>query len=225
MSDVLPPGQFLLDEFPRFGLGKFARRFPTNPDQLAVRIGGDVERPLSIGQAQLAGLERVEIQADFHCVTCWSVRNQRWSGYRFADFYAAIVRGQAGPEADANLVVLRAADGYASSLPLEDLLAGEVLLADRLDGEPLGIKHGAPLRLVAPTHYGYKNVKHLTAIEFWRDARNYRFPRPYPKLMDHPRARVALEERTRWLPAWLIRPLYRRLIRSTIRNFRKALGG
>jgi DMSO/TMAO reductase YedYZ molybdopterin-dependent catalytic subunit len=84
-----------------------------------------------------------------------------------------------------------------------------VLLADTLGGEPLNVAHGAPLRLVAPAHYGYKNLKHLAAIEYWTDRRHYRFPWPYPNLMDHPRARVALEERARFLPAWLLRPFYR----------------
>jgi DMSO/TMAO reductase YedYZ molybdopterin-dependent catalytic subunit len=50
-------------------------------------------------------------------------------------------------------------------LLLSDLLAAEVLLADILDGLPLSMEHGAPLRLVAPAHYGYKSVKHLSGIE------------------------------------------------------------
>ena len=48
---------------------------------------------------------------------------------------------------------------------LEDALADDVLLADRLDGVPLDAKHGAPVRLVAPAHYGFVNVKHLCRIE------------------------------------------------------------
>ena len=48
---------------------------------------------------------------------------------------------------------------------LEDALADDVLLADRLDGAPLDAKHGAPVRLVAPAHYGFINVKHLCRIE------------------------------------------------------------
>jgi DMSO/TMAO reductase YedYZ molybdopterin-dependent catalytic subunit len=106
---------------------------------------------------------------------------------------------------------------------LEDLLAPGVLLADTLDGEKLGLEHGAPLRLVAPAHYGYKNVKHIGAIEFWHDRKHYRFPYPYPDFMDHPRGRVALEERARWFPAWLLRPFYRVLIPLARRKSRKAL--
>ena len=56
-------------------------------------------------------------------------------------------------------------DGHWSVMLLEDALADDVLLADHLDGAPLDAKHGAPVRLVAPAHYGFVNVKHLCRIE------------------------------------------------------------
>jgi hypothetical protein len=62
------------------------------------------------------------------------------------------------PEPGARLVVFRRLDGSRGSLPLEDLLAADVLLADAFDGPPLGVAHSAPVRLVAPGHYGYKNI-------------------------------------------------------------------
>jgi DMSO/TMAO reductase YedYZ molybdopterin-dependent catalytic subunit len=218
----LPPGQFLLRRMPRFGLGKFARRFPADPSRIDLQIAGDVETVMQVGADALGSLPRVERDADFHCVTTWSVQGVRWTGVRFADFYERIVRPRTRPAADVRLVVFHGEDGYRSSLPLEDLLADDVLLADGLDGEPLGVEHGAPLRLVAPAHYGYKNVKHLRAIEFWRDARHYRFPFPYPAFMDHPRARVAFEERGRVVPGWLLR-VYRLIVPLTILNFRLAM--
>jgi DMSO/TMAO reductase YedYZ molybdopterin-dependent catalytic subunit len=216
----LPPGQFELGEFPRFGLGRFAVMTPSRARTPAFDVRGDVASPLRVDD-QLKTLLRVEQRSDFHCVTTWSVRNVIWSGWRFGDFYRKIVRPRAQPAADALVVVLRGEDGYANSLQLADLLSPDVLLADRIDGRDLGQDHGAPLRLVAPAHYGYKNVKHIAAIEFWRDRRAYRFPRPYPSLMDHPRARVAFEERGVGVPAWLLRLLYRPLVRPTIRMFSK----
>lgn len=207
---------------PRFGLGRFARRFPADPSRLQLEIGGDVEAVVRVDAQMLASLDRIEQRADFHCVTTWSVQGVRWSGVRFADFHAQVVQARARPAADARLVVFHGEDGYRSSLPLDDLLAPDVMLADGLDGESLGVAHGAPLRLVAPAHYGYKNVKHLRRIEFWRDARHYRFPFPYPAFMDHPRARVAFEERGRGIPGWVLR-LYRLIIPLTILNFRAAL--
>lgn len=48
----------------------------------------------------------------------------------------------------------RPGDPPSISLPIADLLVPAVLLADRLGGEPLSFARGAPLRLVAPAHYG-----------------------------------------------------------------------
>jgi DMSO/TMAO reductase YedYZ molybdopterin-dependent catalytic subunit len=103
---------------------------------------------------------------------------------------------------------------------LEDLLAQDVLLADRLNGEPIPVDHGAPLRLIAPAHYGYKSIKHLARIEFRRPDEGYRVSGF--RFMDHPRARVALEERGRLVPGWLLRHLYRPLIPGTVSRFANA---
>lgn len=218
----LPPGQFERPRLERFGLGWFANRFPTETTTVRLRIGGDVAAPRVLVD-ELRELPRVTQRSDFHCVTSWSVRDLEWQGFRFADFYSRVVAPFAQPRAGADFVVLKGQDGYRSCMYLLDLLRDDVLLADTLNGAPLGIAHGAPLRLVAPAHYGYKNVKHLDAIEFWTDRRHYRFPFPYPGLMDHPRARVALEERVRYLPSTWVRTLYRLLIPRALAKSRRAL--
>ena len=216
----LPPGQREIESFPRFGLIPFAVRFPKVTGKVEIQISGDVETPMTAG-AELERLPRVEQCSDFHCVTTWTRRALRWSGFRFADFYHQIAVPLAGAPADAAFVVLRGQDGARTSLPLEDLLAPDVLLADGLDGEPLSIAHGAPIRLVAPGHYGYKSVKHVHRIDFWRSGARYR-PVGF-RFMEHPRARVVQEERGRWVPGWLLRYLYRPLIRPTASRFEKAL--
>jgi DMSO/TMAO reductase YedYZ molybdopterin-dependent catalytic subunit len=218
----LPPGQVLHGSFERFGLGLFANRFPDEVDVARIAVGGDVEVELLVAQ-QLEGLPRIEQVADFHCVTTWSVTDLKWSGYRFADFYAELVRPLARPVAGAEFVVLTGQDGYRTCMQLEDLLRSDVLLADRLNDAPLGVAHGAPLRIVAPAHYGYKNVKHLCAVDFWTDRRHYRFPFPYPAFMDHPRARVALEERGTVFPQAWLRFVYRAVVPWVRAKSRRAL--
>lgn len=213
----LPPGQFAAHAFVRFGLGRFRNKaLPADPAS-SLRVGGDVARPMSV-MDQFPALPRHSQVSDFHCVTTWSLGGLAWSGVRFVDFYRELVVAQAQPVPGAELVVFRGRDGYCSALPLADLLADDVLLADRLDDAPLGVAHGAPLRLIAPAHYGYKNVKYLNAIEFWTNRRAYRFPWPYPQFMDHHRARVAFEERASAVPNWVLRWVYRLFIPKEVRG-------
>jgi DMSO/TMAO reductase YedYZ molybdopterin-dependent catalytic subunit len=95
------------------------------------------------------------------------------------------------------------------------------MLADSLDGQPLTIEHGAPLRLVAPAHYGYKNLKHLKRVEFYSTMPKIK--RGISAFLDHPRARVLKEERGRWGPGWILRYVYRPLISRAVKDFRKAM--
>lgn len=216
----LPPGQRAIAAFPRFGLRPFATRFPNTADGASIDIGGDVATPIAV-TTEIADLLRVEQTSDFHCVTTWTSVGLRWGGYRFADFYHQIVVPLAGPLPGAAFVVLRGRDGARTTLPLEDLLQQEVVLADHLNGVPLTMEHGGPLRIVAPSRYGYKSVKFISRIEFWRSAEHYR---TYGlRFMVHPRGRVALEERGQWVPGWLLRYLYRPLIGPTITYFQRTL--
>lgn len=219
MSSPLPPGQRETADFPRFGLAQFAGRFPSQTTRPTLQVIGLVDSELSLDDP-LQQLPRIEQTSDFHCVTTWSRRSLRWSGVRFADFFERVVRPQARPNAAATLVALRGQDGARTAMQLEDLLSSDVLLADTLDGAPLSVDHGAPLRLIAPQHYGYKSIKHLSRIEFRLPSSGYRVSAL--TFMDHPRARVADEERGRYFPGWLLRYAYRPLVRGTIALFQTA---
>ncbi len=81
------------------------------------------------------------------------------------------------------------------------------------------LDHGAPLRLVVPQLYGYKNVKHVCALALREDFRAGLAER---QTRAHPRGRVALEERGRGLPGWVYRFLYRALFRPTLWAYRRA---
>jgi DMSO/TMAO reductase YedYZ molybdopterin-dependent catalytic subunit len=59
---------------------------------------------------------------------------------------------------------------YVDYLTLEQARLHDVLLAYEMDGKPLSRAHGAPLRLVIPEMYGYKNVKWLERIDLVPEA-------------------------------------------------------
>ena len=57
-SSPLPAGQFELDEFPRFGLGKFAKTLSSEELRLELTIGGDVATPFAVTRQALNALPR-----------------------------------------------------------------------------------------------------------------------------------------------------------------------
>lgn len=108
-------------------------------------------------------------------------------------------------------------DRFRSVLTIQDALADDVLVADRLDGRPLDSDHGAPARLVSPQQYGYLNTKHLSRIDVRACAPQDRRASPivHPLLFltrRHPRGRVWQEERHPDLPTSWVRPVNRLLI-------------
>jgi DMSO/TMAO reductase YedYZ molybdopterin-dependent catalytic subunit len=155
MDDRLPPGQRALGRFPRFGTNQGPP--PALPDAPVIAITGAVESPATIAAGDLASLPRRTLLADFHCVAGWSAQGLTWEGVPLSQ----VLR----PSPAATHARFVGLDGHWAVMLLEDALADGVLLADRLDGAALDAKHGAPVRLVAPAHYGFVNVKHLCRIE------------------------------------------------------------
>jgi DMSO/TMAO reductase YedYZ molybdopterin-dependent catalytic subunit len=125
-----------------------------------LRVGGHVQKPVSLSYRELLALPKAEQISTFHCVTGWSVKNVRWGGVRLRDALA-----QASPLPSAHALEFVSAERpYVDSLTLEQSSLQDVMLAYEMDGRPLSRAHGAPLRLVIPEMYGYKNVKWLAAI-------------------------------------------------------------
>lgn len=222
MSDKRQPphGQRYITHFERFGLPTFAFYKPDESKPWQLTVKGTTAPNLDI-KPQLAALPRQHQTADFHCVTSWSYADVSWGGVAFADVYNQLIKPHLPEGNRPNIVVFRGDDSYVTSLPLEDALAGGVMIADEMNGEPIHFDHGAPLRLVAPKHYGYKNVKHLRTIELADSDGAYTFPKPWPRLMEHPRGRVEYQERGRHLPPWLFRWLYLPIVWPTRLLFRQ----
>lgn len=220
MDNKLPPGQQERDTFPRFGLSQYANRFPENIDAIKVSISGDGLKQIDISAA-INEMKKSKQTSDFHCVTTWTKSGLNWEGIKFSDFYKEIILPKVEDGIKHKFVIFKAQDGYKTGLLLEDLIQEDVMLADGLNGDPLNIEHGAPIRLVTPKHYGYKNLKHLYKMEFYSEKKKVK--QGFLSFMDHPRARVAQEERAVGGPGWFFRYLYRPLINGTVREFDKAM--
>ncbi|MEJ7832516.1 MAG: molybdopterin-dependent oxidoreductase [Nocardioides sp.] len=210
---TLPPGQRAVEGFPRFGT-HLSQPAPAVPPNHVIRIGGVVSEPFDLPIATLATLPRRELAADFHCVAGWSATGLRWEGVAFEEVYRTLIEPTLPAATAITHVVFGGLDRFRSVVMIEDALADDVLIADRLDGAPLGSDHGAPVRLVSPKQYGYINTKHLCRIDVRTSApKGSRGRNPlHFWIRRHPRARVWQEERHPELPTWSVRPVNRLLI-------------
>jgi DMSO/TMAO reductase YedYZ molybdopterin-dependent catalytic subunit len=198
----------------RFGLPWFAGVRPELPERPVVWVSGIVRHPAQLDLDELLGLPgRRDLDADLHCVTTWSATGLRWSGVPFRAVHE-LLRARVRPHPDCRWVLFTGLDGYRSCLPLADALAEDVLLADTVDGATLTVDNGAPARLIAPAHYGYKGVRHVCAIEY-----RLRYDSGSAGPLAHRRGRVAHEERSRILPGRIWRPVWRALLPRVRRRY------
>ena len=146
-----------------------------------LRIHGMVEREVEISFAELLALPLVDRMVTLSCVSNEVggdlVGNQVWRGHPLRDLLAT-----ARPAADADMVLSTSADGWTAGTPLDALTdpRRDALLAVGMDGQPLPLEHGFPVRMVVPGLYGYvsatKWVVDLEVTRFDR-AEGYWTPR------------------------------------------------
>lgn len=149
-----------------------------------LEIDGLVERPLSLSLDEIRARPAVEIAVTMECAgngrvhiephvvsQPWlleAVGTARWRGTSVAGLLE-----EAGVQGGAVEIVFtgldRGVEGgeeqvYARSLPLDEVLGGDAILAYEVNGVPLPPQHGFPLRLLVPGWYGMTSVKWLARI-------------------------------------------------------------
>lgn len=141
--------------------------------EYALEVGGLVERPLRLTLDALRALPRQEQITKHICIQGWSGVAE-WAGLPFRDLIRLC-----RPLPEARYAVLwaydeksrsepraKAAGRYYGTLPLAMAMQPQTLLAYDLNGGPLPLEHGAPLRLRLENQYGFTMVKYIRAIEF-----------------------------------------------------------
>ena len=153
-----------------------------------LEVGGLVERPLSFALDEIRRLPQRTQITRHDCVEGWSAIGQ-WTGPQLSVLLEA-----AGLKDEARFIVFRCADNlngqdYYESVGLDDAFHPQTIVAHALNGEPLPIKNGAPLRMRIERQLGYKHAKYLTGIEavasldnigegkggYWEDRSDYQW--------------------------------------------------
>ncbi|HEU5303733.1 MAG TPA: sulfite oxidase-like oxidoreductase [Gemmatimonadales bacterium] len=154
----LPRGQVLTAKWPVLTYGATPE---VDLEAWTFRCFGLVEEPASWSWPEFLALPRAEVTSDVHCVTRWSRFDNRWEGVLVSEI---LRRVRIRPEATA--VMVHAEPDYTTNLLLEDLRAGDALLAIKHDGRDLPAEHGGPCRLVVPRLYFWKSAKWVRGFEF-----------------------------------------------------------
>ncbi|MGZ8602199.1 MAG: molybdopterin-dependent oxidoreductase [Actinomycetota bacterium] len=124
-------------------------------EEWRVRVHGMVERELTLGFEQLTARPLIERDITLACVSNEVggpyIGNARWIGAPLADLL-----GEAGVDPAATQLVATSDDGFTAGTPVAAITDGrDAMLAVTMNGEPLPIEHGFPVRMVVPGLYGY----------------------------------------------------------------------
>lgn len=131
-----------------------------------LEVGGLVRKPVSLRLEDLHALRRVRQITRHDCIQGWSAVAE-WTGLPLSELLALCE-----PLPEARFIVFHAYAQdehpvpYYGSLSLEQARNPQTILAYEMNGQPLPVEHGAPLRLRVENQLGFKMVKYLRAIEF-----------------------------------------------------------
>ncbi len=116
--------------------------------------------------ADLLKLPKHELVTEFKCVEGWSQIAQ-WGGVRMADFLEAYPPQRKPDGSLPRYVYMETPSGdYYVGYDMAVCRHPQTLLVTEMAGKPLTQLHGAPLRLHAPTKYGYKQIKRIGLIAY-----------------------------------------------------------
>lgn len=148
----------------------YARHAGTGFRDWRIAVGGLVENPITLSLADLRALPARTQITRHDCVEGWSCIGQ-WTGAPLR-----LVLAAARPKPEARYVMFYCADPmgggqagdvpfYYESLDLLEATHPQTLLAYDLNGKPLPVENGAPVRLRAERQLGYKMAKYIERIE------------------------------------------------------------
>ena len=136
-----------------------------NPTTYQLTIDGMVDHPMTLSFDDLLAMPLVERDITMTCVSNEVggryVGNARWLGVHVKDLLA-----KAGVKPGADQILTTAVDGFTISTPLSAVTDGrDAMLAVGMNGQPLPLEHGFPVRMIVPGLYGYvSGTKWLTGM-------------------------------------------------------------
>jgi DMSO/TMAO reductase YedYZ molybdopterin-dependent catalytic subunit len=177
-AGLLPPGQYLVDDFPVLTAGP-TPSVPLDEWDFTITDGGG--EPIARWTwDELQALPAQDITVDIHCVTKWSKLGTHWTGVSVGVLLERV-------ETVADYVVAFCDGGYTTNMPLADVIDGQAWVAYAFDGDELAPEHGGPARLVVPHLYFWKSAKWVRGLRlldedepgFWESVGYHNYGDPW----------------------------------------------
>ena len=139
---------------------KYQRQLKDGFKDWRLEVGGLVAKELSISLDELKQMpSRTQITSQ-SCEKGWTAIAQ-WTGVPLSH----ILELAGGARPSGRYIEFRTVDGWQSSIDMNDALHAQTILAYGMNGKPLPIQHGAPVRVRVERQMGYKSLKYLTKID------------------------------------------------------------
>ena len=151
----LPPGQYLVEDFPVLSAGPTPR---IDPQEWAFTITNERGQERRWDWSAFRALPSESVTVDLHCVTKWSKLATTWEGVSLDTLLGEVQTG-------ASFALVASYGGYTTNLPLADLRGGKAWIAFGHGGAALAPEHGGPARLLVPHLYLWKSAKWVRAIQ------------------------------------------------------------
>jgi DMSO/TMAO reductase YedYZ molybdopterin-dependent catalytic subunit len=150
----LPPGQYLVRDFPVLSAGPTPR---VKPEDWEFRIITETHQPHIWDWKSFMEMPAEDFTTDLHCVTKWSKLGTHWRGVSLDVLLAGI-------PTTAGFALAESYGGYTTNMPLQDLMGGRAWIAYSYDGAALRPEHGGPARLLVPHLYLWKSAKWIRRL-------------------------------------------------------------
>ncbi|MBV8236666.1 MAG: molybdopterin-dependent oxidoreductase [Acidimicrobiia bacterium] len=177
-AGLIPPGQYLVDDFPVLTAGPTPFTPHDTWDFTIVDEAG--VQAARWTWDQFRALPAEDVTVDIHCVTKWSKLGTHWRGVSVDTLMENV-------ETSAEYVVAFSDGGYTTNLPLADVLDGQAWVAFGYGGEELEAEHGGPARLLVPHLYFWKSAKWVRGLRlgdedhpgFWESVGYHNYGDPW----------------------------------------------
>jgi len=135
-----------------------------NVEDWRLELRGLVDNPMTLSLENIRAMPSISQYITLSCISNRVggdlISASQWTGIRLKDLL-----DEAGLQSGAQELYIESVDGFYESVSMQDMMDERTFLVYEMNGEPLPVEHGFPLRIFIPNHFGMKQPKWITRME------------------------------------------------------------